>query len=71
MKVPGVVAVVANSIGRWLPAYTPVSLGADARLHAAWRLYGRIENALDKQYEEVYTYRAVGRAAYVGVKGAF
>ena len=54
-----------------LPAYTLVNLGADVRMKGALRLYGRIENALDKKYEEVYTYRTAGRGVYVGLKGTF
>lgn len=51
-----------------LPSYTLVNLGADWKLTDSVRLYGRIENLLDENYEEVFTYRAPGRAAYLGAR---
>jgi len=46
-------------------------------MSAAWqvtewaKLYGRVENLLDKQYEEVDTYGTPGRSLFAGVKAAF
>lgn len=54
-----------------LPSYTLVNLGADWRLNERVRAYARIENLLDKDYEEIYTYRAPGIGAYVGLKTSF
>jgi vitamin B12 transporter len=35
------------------------------------QVYGRIENLLDEDYEEVFTYRTPGRAGYAGVRLKF
>jgi vitamin B12 transporter len=46
-------------------------------LTASWqfsdnvRLYGRIENALDEDYEEVLGYNSAGSAAYIGLNLRF
>ncbi|NWG54404.1 MAG: TonB-dependent receptor [Hydrogenophilaceae bacterium] len=54
-----------------LPAFTLVNIGGDVRMSEAISLYARVENALDEEYEEVYTYRAPERAFYVGVRAGF
>jgi len=51
-----------------LPAFTLVNFDADWKISRNFQLYGRIENLLDKDYEEVYGYRTQGRAAYVGIR---
>jgi vitamin B12 transporter len=35
------------------------------------QIYGRIDNLLDEQYEEVWTYGSAGRAAYAGLRVSF
>lgn len=54
-----------------LPAFTLVNAGGDVRLNEGVRLFARIENLFDETYEEVYTYRAPGRAAFVGLRAEF
>ena len=54
-----------------LPAFTLVNLGADYRLTRKLQLYGRIENLFDARYEEVFSFREPGRAAYVGLRAGF
>jgi vitamin B12 transporter len=54
-----------------LEAYTLVNLGADFQLTEQVQLYGRVENLLDEEYEEVYTYATPGTAGYVGVRVKF
>lgn len=54
-----------------LPAFTLVNAGGDVRLNEGVRLFARIENLFDETYEEVYTYRAPGRAALVGLRAEF
>jgi vitamin B12 transporter len=54
-----------------LPAYTLVNLGADWKLSKSTQLYARIENLLDEDYEEVFTYRTAGLGAYAGVRLTF
>ncbi len=52
-----------------LPAFTLVNMGADWRWNEQIQVFGRVENLFDKQYEELFSYRAAGRAFYVGVRG--
>jgi len=54
-----------------LDSYTLVRVGATYRLTDRLSLFGRIENALNEQYEEVFSYGAPGRAAYVGLRATF
>ncbi len=54
-----------------LPSYTLVNLGADWKLTANTQLYARVENLLDETYEEVFTYRSPGIAAYAGARFTF
>jgi vitamin B12 transporter len=54
-----------------LPAFTLVNIGGDIRLGETVDLYARVENALDEQYEEVYTYRSPERAYYIGLRAGF
>ena len=51
-----------------LKAFTLVNLDADFKITKNIQLYGRVENALDENYEEVFGYRTQGRAAYVGIR---
>jgi vitamin B12 transporter len=54
-----------------LKAFTLVNLGADWRLSDKLQIYGRVENALDETYQEVFGYATAGRAAYVGLRAGF
>ncbi len=54
-----------------LPSFTLVDVGADYRLNRTLQLYGRVENLFDIDYQEVFSFRAPGRAAYVGVRAGF
>jgi vitamin B12 transporter len=51
-----------------LPSYTLVNIGADYRINDMWQLYGRVENLFNAQYQEVYTIRSPGVAAYAGLR---
>ena len=51
-----------------LDAYTLVSLAASYAVTKQLTVYGRIENALDKAYEDVYGYNTPGAAGYVGLR---
>jgi vitamin B12 transporter len=51
-----------------LPSYTLVNLGADYRINEMWQLYGRVENLMNRKYEEVYTIRSSGVAFYAGLR---
>ena len=54
-----------------LPSYTLVNIGADYRINDMWQLYGRVENVLNTGYQEVYTIRSPGIAAYAGLRAYF
>lgn len=47
---------------------TRVRAGASYTLTGAIELYGRVENLLDEEYEEVIGYRGARRAAYIGIR---
>ncbi len=52
----------AGSQTKLLKAYTLVNLNGDIRVTRVLSLYGRVENAFEQTYEEVYGYPSVGRA---------
>jgi vitamin B12 transporter len=49
-------------------AWTTVALRGAVRLSDRAELYGRIENALDETYQDIFGYGAPGRAAYIGIR---
>lgn len=57
--------------GVTLEAYALVNLAVSYDLTEKVKLIGRIENLLNREYEEVYGYGAPGLSAYVGVKATF
>jgi vitamin B12 transporter len=54
-----------------LDPYTLLSFGGSWQVTPELQLFGRVENALDRRYEEVFGYGTAGRAAYAGVKANF
>ena len=54
-----------------LDAFTLVNLNASYDLTENVQLFGRVENLLDENYEEVFSYRAPGIAAYAGARARF
>jgi vitamin B12 transporter len=54
-----------------LRSFTLVNLNATYKLRPNIELYGRIENLLNRRYQEVFSYAAQGRAAYGGVRVHF
>jgi len=46
-------------------------VGASYPVSDAIRVFGRIENALDAEYEEVFGFGTPGRAAHGGVRVTF
>jgi vitamin B12 transporter len=54
-----------------LDSYTLVNLGGDFKFTDFVQAYARVENLFDEKYEEVFTYRTPGRAAYAGVRFSF
>jgi vitamin B12 transporter len=53
-----------------MPAFILVNLNADFRIARSLQVYGRVENAFDRHYEEVYGFVAPARAAYAGIKAS-
>lgn len=60
-------SATSNHVG----GFITVDLAASYQVTDWAKVYGRIENLLDKQYEEVDTYSAPGRLVFAGVKAAF
>lgn len=54
-----------------LKDYTLVRLAGSYALTPLIDLTARLENALNQEYEEVFSYRATGRAVFVGVNARF
>ncbi len=54
-----------------LDDFTLVTLAASYRLWGDVELYGRVENATDEDYEEVFGFVAPGRTAVAGVRYSF
>jgi vitamin B12 transporter len=59
-----------GTIARLAP-YTLLSFGGAWQVTQGISIYARMENALDRHYEEAVGYGTVGRAAYAGVKASF
>jgi vitamin B12 transporter len=59
-----------NPVGT-LPSYFLLNLSGSYSLSDKVELYGRIDNVLDKWYEEAWGYATAGRSAYAGVKVTF
>lgn len=54
-----------------LDAYTVVNIGGSYRINDSLEVHGRIENLFDEDYQEVFSYNAAGRTAFIGVRGTF
>ena len=57
--------------GSQLDDYQLLELTASYQLFEELQLYGRLENALDEDYEEVPTYNTSGAAGYAGLRYSF
>ncbi len=54
-----------------LPGFTLVTVSGSYDLTDTLQVFGRVENALDRRYQEVYTYGTLGLGAYAGVRLRF
>ncbi|MEM9912789.1 MAG: TonB-dependent receptor [Pseudomonadota bacterium] len=54
-----------------LAEYVLVNLNAEYRVADNVTIFGRIENLLDEDYEEVFSFATPGRGAYAGVRASF
>jgi vitamin B12 transporter len=70
MNVRGSYDSMAND-GTSLDDYEVVDINASFEILKGLELYGRVENLLDEEYEEIITYNTSGTAGYVGVRYSF
>lgn len=63
----------ANAVdaGGAIEDFNVVDLTASYQLSETLRLYGRVENLFDEDYQEVLGFNTAGRAAYVGINFQF
>lgn len=54
-----------------LQDYTLVNFAAEWRLTDKVRVFGRVENLLGEEYEEVFSFVGQGRGAFAGLKASF
>lgn len=50
-------------------SYFTMNLAASYRINKQWQLTGRVENLLDKTYEEPNGFEQPGIGGYIGIKG--
>jgi vitamin B12 transporter len=60
-----------NVDGSSMDDYELVDLNASFALFSGLQVYGRVENLLDEDYQEVPTYNTSERAAYAGIRYSF
>lgn len=60
-----------SATGNHVGGFVTFDLAAAYQLTDWAKVYGRVENLLNKQYEETDTYGAPGRMVFAGVKAAF
>ena len=51
-----------------VPAWARLDLNAHYQLTSRLQVYGRVENLLDRHYQQVFGYGAPGRSAWAGVR---
>lgn len=51
-----------------LPSYTLINLNGNYRFDNNLQLYGRVENLLDKEYEEIFSYRGPELGVFAGIR---
>jgi len=59
----------ANTVA--VARYTLVDLRASYPINDRLEVYGRVENAFDKDYQTILTYGTPGRGAFIGVRARF
>lgn len=60
-----------SATSNYVGGFVTFDLAASYQLTDWAKIYGRVENLLDKQYEEVDTYGTYGRMVFAGVKASF
>ena len=61
----------SSTNSRYLGGFAVFNLAASYDVTEQAKVYGRIENLLDKQYQEIDTYGTYGRSAFVGIRTTF
>jgi vitamin B12 transporter len=51
--------------------YTLVNLNGDLKINDSLALFGRVENLLSADYEDVFSFVSPGRTAYAGLRARF
>ncbi|MGH1556682.1 hypothetical protein ACRAWD_00570 [Caulobacter segnis] len=51
--------------------YTVVDLRASYAINGTYEVFGRVENAFDKDYQTILNYGTPGRRAFVGLRARF
>ena len=51
--------------------YTVVDLRAAYAINETYEVFGRVENAFDKDYQTILNYGTPGRGAFVGLRARF
>ncbi len=54
-----------------LGSYTLINLGTSYQVLPYLRLFGRVENLADKEYQQVFSYGTAGRTVTLGVRASF
>ncbi|MEP1593195.1 MAG: TonB-dependent receptor, partial [Halieaceae bacterium] len=57
--------------GTSLDDYEVMDLNASVTILQGLEIYGRVENLLDEDYQEIPTYNTSERAAYAGIRYSF
>lgn len=57
--------------GETLPSYTLINLATSYQINNALKLFGRVDNLFDEDYEEVAGYGTAGVSGYAGIKLSF
>ncbi len=60
-----------DTVGEDMDDYEVLDLNASYNFTPGLQVYGRVENLLDEDYEEIPTYNTSGAAAYAGVRYTF
>ena len=54
-----------------MPEFVLMNLNAEYKLTDRFTVFGRVENVLNEEYEEIFSYATPGRAAYGGIRAKF
>lgn len=61
----------SNFSTEYTKAFTTVDIHASTPLNDKWELYGRVDNLLDRDYQEALNFNAAGISGYAGLRVRF